>query len=214
MMESAFKMMNCAQGGSINRFLASTYGLNGATRAEAGQIDSIVEAIGELKKAFQGAEDKDKFFDDETACDFAGVADRDARPARAMKWYAGRLNNIVGDGGCAVGGKISLADVMIYACFKVIKDNSPNLYKTDDFCTGNDEFCIQNDGFCRRTRRRRSPRRWPTPVAIRSEATRRRPRRCSLPTRSSRQSAQRLRRTKASRSTSSRAARRASKEPA
>jgi hypothetical protein len=68
------------QGGSIARFLASTYGLNGASLVERGQIDSICEALGELKSAFRGAEDKALFFDDETAGDYSGVAVRETRP--------------------------------------------------------------------------------------------------------------------------------------
>ena len=110
------------QGGSIARFLASTYGLNGASLVERGQIDSICEALGELKSAFRGAEDKALFFDDETAGDYSGVAVRETRPQRAAKWYAGRLEGLVGDGGIAVGSSLSLADVMIY---NALKENSP-----------------------------------------------------------------------------------------
>lgn len=110
------------QGGSIARFLASTYGLNGASLAERAQIDSICEALGELKSAFRAAEDKELFLEDETASDVKGMAVRETRPQRGAKWYAGRIEGLVGDTGIAVGSSISLADVMIYSVFK---ENSP-----------------------------------------------------------------------------------------
>ena len=62
--------------------------------------------------------------------DFTGVAVR-PKPAdaaggptiRAMKWYCGRLEQLVGDG-YAVGGAISLADAMIYNTFAESSDET------------------------------------------------------------------------------------------
>lgn len=35
---------------------------------------------------------------------------------RMLKWYMGRMEKLVGDG-FAVGGKLSLADILLYSCF-------------------------------------------------------------------------------------------------
>ena len=117
-------VISMGQGPTICRFLASMYGLNGSNLYERAQIDSIVEALGELKGAFNKAEDKALFFTDATASDVKGMADRAGRPNRGMIWYAGRIEGLVAEGGCAVGGAISLADVMIYSTFAEHSDEA------------------------------------------------------------------------------------------
>jgi hypothetical protein len=110
--------VSIGQGSSIARYIASTYGLMGSTPVEAGQVDSICEAIAELKAAFNKAADKDAFFGmPNDGTDYTGMAVRPGKTGvRAMKWYCGRLERIVGttgSPGCAVGSKISLA--VLYA---------------------------------------------------------------------------------------------------
>ena len=58
----------------------------------------------------------DTFFNESEAVDFSGPADGAKRSARNLVWYAGRLEKLVGDG-FAVGGKLSLADVLLYNHF-------------------------------------------------------------------------------------------------
>lgn len=99
------------QSSAISRFIAHTNGLMGSTPVEAAQIDSFCEALGELKAAFIKAADKDAFFDaPNDGTDTSGMAVRPGKDGvRAMKWYCGRLEHIVGGNGCSVGSKISLA---------------------------------------------------------------------------------------------------------
>jgi glutathione S-transferase len=111
------------QSGAINYYIATQCGLMGSTPFEAAQILSFIEHIAELKKAYYdvipyGTEPTEEalniFFDSNEATDFEGPADGAKRPQRKLKWYMGRMERLVGDG-FAVGGKLSLADVMLYS---------------------------------------------------------------------------------------------------
>ena len=113
------------QSAAINYFVATHTGLMGANPAEAAQIISFTEHVKELSAAFRtlvpyGAEPTpaalDTFFDDAAATDFTGPADGSKRASRFLKWYMGRMELLVGDGFC-VGGKLSLADVMLFNTF-------------------------------------------------------------------------------------------------
>ena len=95
------------QSSAINSYVAGVTGLNGATPVEAAQILAFSEPT-EAANA--------TFFDSNDATDFAGPADGAKRDARNLLWFMGRMERLVGDG-FAVGGKISLADVLIYRAF-------------------------------------------------------------------------------------------------
>ena len=56
-------------------------------------------------------------FDDATASDFTGPAVGETASKRNIRWYAGRMERLVGADGFAVGSKLSLADVLIYYRF-------------------------------------------------------------------------------------------------
>jgi len=113
------------QSAAIFQYVATITGLNGANIVEASQITSIAEHLRELDQAFRklvpyGTEPSEAalatFFDSADATDFAGPADGAKRDARNLLWFMGRMERLVGDG-FAVGGKISLADVLIYRAF-------------------------------------------------------------------------------------------------
>jgi len=117
--------VSIGQGSAIHFYVASINGLMGASAEEAGQIYCIAEAMKEIGTAFRGVcpygqkpeeEALKKWFEDDTANDYSGMANGANRSSRFLKWYMGRLEGIVGDG-FAVGGKLSLADVLIYNKF-------------------------------------------------------------------------------------------------
>lgn len=55
------------------------------------------------------------FFDDASAADASGVADRSTASKRALRWFLGRIEAVVGaHGPFAVGSKLSLADVQLF----------------------------------------------------------------------------------------------------
>jgi len=114
------------QGQAIAVYIATTHGLMGSTPGEMGKIMSILEALREVNDAFYklmpyGSEPTDEklatFFDESDASDYSGMAVGANRDKRALRWYMGRIEGIVGEGGVAVGSAISLADVMIYNKF-------------------------------------------------------------------------------------------------
>lgn len=130
--------VSIGQGPAIHMFIAATHGLCGSGAAEMAQILSIKEALGELDTAFRGLvkygddpteEALSKFFEDSTSSDYTGMANGAGRPTRFLKWYMGRLEGIVGDGGVAVGSSISLADVLIYNNFAecLTKEEAPDM---------------------------------------------------------------------------------------
>lgn len=113
------------QSAAINFYVAQHTGLLGSSPAEAAQIIAFTEHLRELNQAFRalvpyGTEPTEAamaaFFDDSSAADFTGPADGAKRAARNMKWFMGRLERLVGEGFC-VGGKTSLADVMLFQFF-------------------------------------------------------------------------------------------------
>ncbi len=113
------------QSAAIFQYVATITGLYGANIVEASQITSIAEHLRELDQAFRklvpyGTEPSEAalatFFDSADATDFAGPADGAKRDARQLQWFMGRLERLVGDG-FAVGGKLSLADVLIFRAF-------------------------------------------------------------------------------------------------
>ena len=113
------------QSKGIWAYVASELGLLGSTPLETAQVWAFVEHISELMAFYSkhvpwGSTPTEEtfaaLFDDDSASDFAGPAVGATQSKRNVRWYAGRLERIVGDG-FAVGGKLTLADVLIYYRF-------------------------------------------------------------------------------------------------
>lgn len=97
----------------------------GSSPLEAAQIQAFSEHLKELMAAYRalvpyGVEPSpaalDTFFDSTEAADATGPADGSKRASRQLLWFCGRLERLVGDG-FAVGGKLSLADVLLFNMF-------------------------------------------------------------------------------------------------
>lgn len=113
------------QSGAINFLIASECGLMGSSTMDAAHILSISEHLKEMYQAYfklvpfgvtPSDEDLDKWFN-EGAKDVTGVADRAGQPTRYLSWWMGRIERVLGSDGFAVGGKLSLADVVLYYAF-------------------------------------------------------------------------------------------------
>jgi glutathione S-transferase len=115
------------QSGAIWHYCAETQGFLGANATEAAQVLSWVESIKELNDVYSKVvpygtvptpEAFAAFFEDATAADVTGVADRAAMAKRNAKWFLGRLERLASaHGPFAVGSKISLADVLLFYRF-------------------------------------------------------------------------------------------------
>jgi len=110
------------QSAAIYHYIAETQGFLGANAAEAARIIAITEHLKELNAVWSKLvpwgtvpteEALTAFFDDNTAADVKGVADRTFQSKRALRWFLGRLESQVGEK-FAVGDKLSLADVLIF----------------------------------------------------------------------------------------------------
>lgn len=86
--------VSIGQGPAIHLYIAMTHGLAGANALETAQIISIKEALSELNSAFRAlipygstpTEDNlAKFFEDETANDYSGMAVGANRSSRMLK---------------------------------------------------------------------------------------------------------------------------------
>lgn len=99
---------------SICRYIAGQSGLMGANNVEAGQIDALCECVRDVKDAWGKVrmgtpEEKEKFFNEQ------------------LPEMCGKLEKMIqGTGGCAVGSKLSLADVVIYHMLAAPKGAFPN----------------------------------------------------------------------------------------
>lgn len=110
---------------AINYYLAAKFGFMGNNELEGAQILAISEHIKEMNVAFAKVvppytEPTDEQLDtwyNTGAEDVKGTADMMKRPERQLKWWAGRIEANVGEGGFAVGSKLSLADVLLYNVF-------------------------------------------------------------------------------------------------
>ena len=114
------------QSKGIYTYIASTHGLFGSSPLEAAQIVAFDSHMTELGAAYAkhvpwgtvpSEETLTALFDDATANDLTGPADSSKSASRNIRWFAGRMEALVGDDGFAVGGKLSLADVLIFARF-------------------------------------------------------------------------------------------------
>eukprot|EP00009_Paramoeba_aestuarina_P000583 CAMPEP_0201506456 /NCGR_PEP_ID=MMETSP0161_2-20130828/359_1 /ASSEMBLY_ACC=CAM_ASM_000251 /TAXON_ID=180227 /ORGANISM="Neoparamoeba aestuarina, Strain SoJaBio B1-5/56/2" /LENGTH=255 /DNA_ID=CAMNT_0047900543 /DNA_START=90 /DNA_END=857 /DNA_ORIENTATION=- len=107
-------------------YVASECGFLGANAWETAQIISVAETLKETMDTFRKAvpygedpkpEAVDKWFS-EGSNDLTGRANMEGRANRQLHWFMGRLENLIpGENGFAVGGKLSLADVLIYNAF-------------------------------------------------------------------------------------------------
>lgn len=113
------------QSAAINFFIASENGLMGRNHLEAAQIISIAEHVKELQTSYRtivawGVEPTEehliKWFESGSS-DVSGVAIEDGQGTRYLKWYMGRIENVLGTNGFAVGDRLSLADVVLYYAF-------------------------------------------------------------------------------------------------
>lgn len=115
------------QSGAINYFIATECGLIGEDSMDAAQILSIQESLKEMNQAFRKIvpygsapteEQLTQWFETgATDRGFGVPADMKTRGERMLMWYAGRLEDIIGDD-YAVGGTLSLADVLIFNTFR------------------------------------------------------------------------------------------------
>jgi hypothetical protein len=110
---------------AINFVVASECGLMGGSTFEAGRILGISEHLKEMVQAYTKivpwgteptSENLDAWFD-QGATDVSGPADRAGASTRYLTWWMGRIEAVLGEGGVAVGGKLSLADVLLYYTF-------------------------------------------------------------------------------------------------
>uniref|UniRef100_A0A7S0VAS2 Glutathione transferase n=1 Tax=Hemiselmis tepida TaxID=464990 RepID=A0A7S0VAS2_9CRYP len=127
----------------IERYLAKKFGMVGDNDVQAGQVDTIVEHVGDIKQAYNKAK---------------GEADKDAAVAKwfseGLKEWLTKLEACVaktsGAKGCAVGSKMSYADVVIYAFLAEFFDNldgvkassagCPNLLAIQEAVGANDKL--------------------------------------------------------------------------
>lgn len=109
---------------AINYYLAAELGLLGTSNLEGAQILAIQEHVREMMTAFRkqipyGTEPTDEQLDAwfaSGADDTTGKADGSRRAERFLRWFAGRIEGQVGEG-FAVGGALSLADLVLYNVF-------------------------------------------------------------------------------------------------
>lgn len=114
------------QSTAIYYYIAAELGLFGDNTLQGAQILAVLEHVKELRTAYGAlvpfgveptAEVLDKWFDS-GATDVTGPANQEGRSTRFLKWWMGRIEAaLTGTNGFAVGNKISLADVVIYATF-------------------------------------------------------------------------------------------------
>jgi len=118
---------NIGQSGAINFYLATELGYMGNSTLEGAQILAISEHLKELKLAYYKCcpygsqppvEALDTWFNTGAEDRSPEPADMKRRSERYLKWWMGRIEDVVGKDGFAVGSKISLADVLIYNMFK------------------------------------------------------------------------------------------------
>jgi len=92
----------------VARFIARQWGLAGNGSAlQAAQIDTLCGLVKDTEAAFGKEDDKDKWF--------TSMATKQGE--RALPFYLAGLEKLVGSDGFAVGGKVSLADAVIYRFF-------------------------------------------------------------------------------------------------
>lgn len=129
------------QSTAINYYVAAENGLMGKGNLEAAQILAIAEHLKEMMGPALGwqkvyppsnppmapTEEQLNTWFDTGAEDADGTALMANRMERRFKWWAGRIEATLGDAGFAVGGALSLADILLYNTFAEVL--------TDEECT-------------------------------------------------------------------------------
>ena len=113
------------QSSAINYYFAKEFGLMGGNNMEAAQIMAISEHLKEMQGSFKTITTNNvaptpealNLWFDGGAKDITGHADRPGQPQRYLTWWMGRIESVLGSKGFAVGGKLSLADVLLYSTF-------------------------------------------------------------------------------------------------
>jgi len=114
------------QSAAINFYVAAELGLMGDTPLDGAKVVMIQEHIKEMAGAWRGVmpygvklvpEMLDKWFGTGAQDRSPAPADAAAGKERCMRWWAERIEVVVGEGGFAVGSKLSLADVLIFRHF-------------------------------------------------------------------------------------------------
>jgi len=114
------------QSTAINYYLAQTNGLFGKDALEGAKILNICEHIKEMSGSMRKVmpygvdvtdEMKKTWFESGAEDESPGPADSSKGGERFFKWWTKRIEFCLGDGGWAVGGSISLADLIIYNAF-------------------------------------------------------------------------------------------------
>lgn len=122
--------VHIGQSNAINYYVATELGMMGSSNEEAAQIICIREHLLELQNA-KGWQYFDKPTEEQLVAFFeggpastSGVPDGQQRAKRALPFYLGRLEQLVGTEGFAVGAEFSLADALIYNVFgETLKDS-------------------------------------------------------------------------------------------
>lgn len=146
------------QSDAINMYVATECGMMGSSPVEAGQIMGLAASVKECSTAWRkvtayGSEptaEQEATWFDTPANDVKGVADRANYSNRHLRWYAGRLEGIVGKAGFAVGDKTSLVDVLIYNLFAetMTKEEAPAdtpAWKCEPFSNGAKTAAVMKD---------------------------------------------------------------------
>lgn len=114
------------QSAAINFYVAAELGLMGDTPLEGAKIVMIQEHLKEMSAAWRGVmpmgaevtpEMLNKWFGGGSEDRSPAPADAAGRNERFFWWWAGRIESVVGEGGFAVGSKLSLADVLVFRTF-------------------------------------------------------------------------------------------------
>ena len=108
------------QSKSIERFLARRFNMMGDNDLEAAQIDAICESVRDFKDMYQ----KVRFLSEQE------------KPEAMNKWFTETLverlslleNQLVGEYEYCVGGRMSLADVVVFTFIKEFFDNKEAAY--------------------------------------------------------------------------------------
>ena len=107
------------QSKAIERFLAQRFNLMGENNVEYALIDSICECVRDFKELYQKVR---------------GLPE-DKKEEGMKEWFTvtlvekvGLLENLLGEGGFSVGGKLSLADVVLFSFITQFFDNHEASY--------------------------------------------------------------------------------------
>jgi len=107
------------QSKAIERFLARRFNLMGENNVQAAFIDSICECVRDFKDMYQKVRSLPEEEKEEGMKEWFTVT---------LVEKLGLLENLLGEGGFSVGGKLSLADVVVFAFITQFFDNHEASY--------------------------------------------------------------------------------------